>query len=351
MTHTSIDNSLRKVAILVASLDEASAEQLLAGLPAQQARAVRLQVDELTDVDPDEQRKIVADFRRSMAQPSKSSSPGVELEPSLLERIDHQDYTMTPALQPRGPLEDLSVDDVNTIATMLASESPQTVAVVLSRLDADRAAQVLNKFTAAEQHAILERLADLDTTDEQAVRVVESQVSQWISSQRQRRERMAAGKQMVERLMSRKPAGSEAVVATGRMPRPASPIASEYAQLSTRRSTLPQAVRYEPMPIAAPVPPVVPANPLAHLSAEECVARLESLPDQTLLAALSRCESHVALLSLVGVSEKLLKRVTRGLSRHENKLFRQQLRDIGPTRLSDILAAQQEVLQKATQLT
>jgi flagellar motor switch protein FliG len=350
MTHTSSDNSLRKVAILVASLDEASAERLLASLPPQQARAVRLEVDELADIDLDEQREVVADFRRSLAQSSESLSAGVELEASLLERIDHQDYGVAVVAKPTSPFESLSADDVEALATMLKSESPQMVAVVLSRLKADRAAEVLNRFSVAEQNAILDRLADLDSTDEQAIRVVEAQVAQWISTQRQRRERMAAGKQMVERLMSRQPARSEAVAIAPRMSRSTSLVASEYAQLSTRRTALPQPVRYEPMPVVVPPQPVVPSNPFAALSAEECLAKLEALPDQVLLATLSRCESRVALLSLVGVSERLLKRVARGLSRQENKLFRQQLREIGPTRLSDILTAQQEVLHLATQL-
>jgi flagellar motor switch protein FliG len=347
MANAPTNNSLRKVAILVASLDEASAEQILASLPPQQARAVRLRVDELAEIDPDEQREIVADLRRSLAKSSEPVLPGgVELEASLLERIDHQDYTMTAAPQPRGQLEGLSTDDVDTLATMLESEGPQTIAVVLSRLDAARGAEVLNRFSAAEQHRILERLGDLDTTDEQSVRVVEAQVSQWISSQRQRRERMAAGKQMVERLMSRKLVAPDAIVTAGPIPRPHSLVADECQPLLHGRLPLP--VRYEAMPVVVPVPPAVLTNPFAHLSADECVARLEGLSDRALLAALSRCESRVALLSLVGASEKLLKRVTRGLSRQENKQFRRQLGDIGPTRLSDILAAQQEVLHAAT---
>jgi flagellar motor switch protein FliG len=308
-----------------------------------------LHVDELGEVDPEEQRQIVADFRRSLANANESTSQGVELDASLLERIDHQDYAMTAVPTLSGPFESLSTDDLETLATMLASESSQTVAVVLSRLDADRAAEVLNKFPVADQHRILERLADLDATDEQAVRVVEAQVSQWISAQRQRRERMAAGKEMVERLLSRRPNGAEPMVMTGRLSRSVSPVASEYAQLSTRRNSLPQPIRYEPLPVSVPVPPALPAKPFADFTAGECLGRLESISDQDLLKALSHCESRVALLSLVGVSEKLLKRVTRGLSRQESKLFRQQLREIGPTRLSDILAAQQEVLRMATQ--
>lgn len=351
MTITTNDNSLRRVAILVASLDEDWADRILASLTPQQARVVWQHVEQLSDVDLDEQREVLADFRRSLAQPVNSTSQGVELDASLQERIDHENYsTAAPiAATTQGPLENLSTDDVETLATMLGTESPQTVAVVLSRLNADRAAEVLNRFNVAQQNQILDRLADLDMTDEHAIRVVDAQVAQWLTTQRQRRERMAVGKRMVEELMSRKPVSAEPVIVAGRIPAKRSPIANEYAQVSARPATPPQARRYEPLPVVTPAKPVEPVNPLAHLSASECIARLEALPDQTLLDALSQCEARLALLALVGVSEKLLKRVTRGLSRRENKLFRQQLRDIGPTRLSDILAAQQEVLQIAAQ--
>lgn len=351
MTKMPTDYSLRRVAILVASLDETWAERILDSLPARQATAVRELVNRLTDIDPDELSEIAAEFRRSLTHSSPSSSTGVELDASLLERIDHDDYVPKTVSPPQGPFDDVSTDDVDTLAMMLDSEGPQTVAVVLSRLHADRAAEVLNKFSAIEQNEILERLASLDTTDQQAIQVVEAQVSQWLSSHRQRRQRMAAGKEMVERLMTRKMAGGEPKVVTGRLSRPSSPIAIEYPQRSTRQNPWSQPVRYEPLPIAPVAPTVPPPHPLAHLEASECVARLELLSEQQLVAALAACDSRTVLLSLVGASDKLMKRVTRGLSRHEGKLFRQQIRDIGPTRLSDILAAQQEVLHTAAQLS
>jgi flagellar motor switch protein FliG len=341
------DKSLRKVAILVASLDEAWSDRILSTLSPQQARSVRLQLDQLTDVDPDEQRRIVAEFRQSLAQPVEHSSTGVELEASLQERIDHNDYS--PVLhQPTHLLQSLSVNDAEFLVEMLKSESAQTIAVVLSRLDPSRAAELLNKLPAAQQTDILDRLGELDTTDEHAVRVIEAQVTQWIHDHRRRQERMAAGREMVERIMSRTTtpdSPNHATVIAGRLPKATASVASEYRQSMPQRETLRPPLRYEPLPKASQPAPQL--DPFAQLTAAECQTRIEKLSDEALLGALSQCESQVVSLALVGTGEKTLKRVLRGLPRREAKAFRQQLRDIGPIRLSDLLAAQQEVLRQA----
>jgi hypothetical protein len=45
-----------------------------------------------------------------------------------------------------------------------------------------------------------------------------------------------------------------------------------------------------------------------------------------------------------------MKRILRRLPRRQAKEFRRRLRDIGPTRLSDMLAAQQQLAHHALQL-
>jgi flagellar motor switch protein FliG len=350
--NSTIDNSLRKVAILVASLDEAWSERILASLPPQQARSVRQQVERLTDVDPDEQREIVAEFRRSLAQPTEEASSGVELDASLLKKIDDGDYRTTPHRE-MPSLSSISSTDTDFLVEMLAGESTQTVAVVLARLNADRAAELLGKFSPGTQREILARLEELDTTDEHSIKLVEAQVNQWIANQRERRRRMAAGKEMVDRIVSRTPQGQSSAhddssIIVMKTPRTSSRIANEYLGNSPARENLPRPMRYEPTP-AKPVIQAKP-NPFAHLSVSESLKALEKLSTSTLATALSQCESQIVTLALVGASERLLKRVLKGLSRQESEIFRRQLRDIGPTRISDILAAQHEVLLTASTL-
>jgi flagellar motor switch protein FliG len=348
------DNSLRKVAILIASLDEAWSERILATLTPQQARSVRHEVELLGEIDPREQREIVAEFRRSLAkpeaqpaaQPTAKSSAGVELDASLLKRLDQDDYSIA-ASHKDGFRSAVTAADAEFLVEMLTGESIQMVALVISRLDTDQAAAVLDKFAPQQQTEILKRLEELDTTDEQALWVVEAQVGQWIVDQRQRRERMAAGKQMVERIVSRTSvAQRESFVAQRESLNQDTVYAARLPKSVT--ANLPRQVRYEPVPLASQ--PALPSNPFGQLTAAECLAQLERLSNTTLLAALSRSESHIVSLALVGVSEKLLKRVLRGLSRRDANQFRQQLRDIGPTRLDDILTAQKELLHTASQL-
>jgi len=87
--------------------------------------------------------------------------------------------------------------------------------------------------------------------------------------------------------------------------------------------------------------------PMTDRQAEE----LDQLDDATLIAALSLSDRKVVTLALAGASEALMKRVLRGLPRRHASNLRSQLRDIGPTRLSDMLAAQRQLLNSAHQLT
>jgi flagellar motor switch protein FliG len=349
---TNTENSLRKVSILVASLDDTWSERILASLSPRQAREIRLQVEQLSEVDPAEQRKIIAEFRRSLEQPAEESSAGVELDVSLLKKIDDESYRSA-ASHGQHSLDSITSADTEFLVEMLTGESSQTIAVVLARLDADRAAEVLLKFSPSMQREILARLGELDTTDEHSIKLVEAQVNQWIASQRERRRRMAAGKEMVERIVSRASQGQSSAqldssVIAMRMPRTSPRIANEYLRTSTTREALPRPVRYQ-SELTIPVSQVK-SNSFAHLSVSECQAELEKIATTKLAAALSQCESQVVTLALAGASERLLKQVLKGLSRHESQTFRRQLRDIGPTRVSDILAAQQEVLLTASRL-
>jgi CelD/BcsL family acetyltransferase involved in cellulose biosynthesis len=94
---------------------------------------------------------------------------------------------------------------------------------------------------------------------------------------------------------------------------------------------------------AVPVPQpqvTTSANPLGEL---------EKVDDATLMAALTQTDRQIVTLALAGASEELMNRILRRLPRRQAKDFRKRLRDIGPTRLSDMLAAQQQLAQNARQ--
>ncbi len=359
------DNPLRKVAILVASLDVEWSERVLASLPADQAAIVRQRVESLTDIDPEEELAILAEFRRSLAQTYEPKDEGVELDISLQNRIQRSDYVSS-VNSHRRPLESLSEADTSFIVEMLVAEHPQTIALVLSRLETQQAVEVLGKFSPSDQADIMQRLAELDTIDEESVKVVESQVARWIADERQRKHRMSAGMDLVERIMSKTPpAQREKMIAAFskknsvlalRLARGQVPSAPQAAVSMRTEHIAPRPVihakpSFEPSQAVSTQPvQTLPQNPFVGYTTEQCLVELESLDNHSLVTALADCEPQVVRLALVGASERLLKQVLVGRSRREAKQFRQSLRDIGPTRLSDILAAQQEILFAARKL-
>ena len=69
---------IRRAAILVASLDEALAERILAAPPPQEAAQVLDEAERLETIDPEEQQDVVAEFRRmSRRRPQRGRDGGV----------------------------------------------------------------------------------------------------------------------------------------------------------------------------------------------------------------------------------------------------------------------------------
>ncbi len=360
---------LRDVAIFVASLDEVMAQRLLDSMPPRDAVAVLAEVDELEAIDPEEQREIVEKFRRSLAPSPARKVEGVELDASLLAKIENRDaeeiYSNTQASQ--LPLTGLSDTEATTITEILSAEHPQTIAIVLSRIDASSAADLMSKLSLSLQAEVLARMGNLDTADEQTVKVIESQLNAWLEQQRQRKQRQAAGMELVQRILKHTPeAQRHTILAHMKKNNPAVPNPTLSKSTSTgtqkrlaelakplqneeRYSSFQVETRGDMQPLSSKPTTSSNFNPEKNLSSDP-LTELEQTNDATLMTALSRTDRQVGALALAGASEALMKRVLRGLPRRKAKTMRHQLRAIGPTKLSDMLAAQHQLLKVVRQL-
>ncbi len=350
---------LRKVAILVATLDEPLAERLLADLPAREEDAVRKMVEQLGEIDPEEYRAVVADFRKGLSlspktatEPLPTKMEGVELDPSLLARMANDDFS-TPMPESKlhaSPWQTLSDADATTLVEMLSAEQPQTVAVVLSKLETSRSAELLMKLPPALQAEVLTRLADLDPADEQTLEVVASQLSQWLTAQRQRRQRRAAGCELVQRILQDTPDDQRTVLLSRldkRNPELAEKLAGEALVNSSairKSQSYVQSYAQRPTVSSSSMGSSTQASTLVANESADPLKELESLDDNGLLRALRYADRATVMLALAGASESLMKRIVKDLPRRKANQFRQQVRAIGPTRLSDMVAAQRELL-------
>ena len=362
------DRQLRKVAILIASLDDALAERMLADMPDKDAQAVRSAVDRLDQIDAEEESDIVDEFRRSTRPAPPHDTEGVELDASLLARIEQQDASdwEIPVENSRSPLTELTDAEAATIVDALSREQPQTVAVVISRLDHVAAGKILSLLSPHLQVEVLERVAELDPTDHESVQVVESHLAQWINQQRQRKERIAAGAELAQRILQGTPEKDRTAILTRldsrnpdlaqRFGRPAGAAVPSAEPLPPSRpkatnNQFNKATSYRP-PNRPAAPTGLRPVPQSQVTATaDPLGELERVDDATLMGALTQTDRQIVTLALAGASEQLMNRILRRLPRRQAKQFRKQLRDIGPARLSDMLAAQQQLAHNARQLT
>ena len=139
--------SLRKAAVLIASLDADTADLLLAQMPKDQADMVRREIVDLDEVDPSEQQLVLDEFFRF--GPHSSDVGQAEIDTQLQLPLQPRDieyrHVVSEALPtPRNPpFNSLCTASLEAVVTVLDREHPQAVALVLAHLPPDRAGQVL----------------------------------------------------------------------------------------------------------------------------------------------------------------------------------------------------------------
>jgi flagellar motor switch protein FliG len=354
--------NLRKAAVLIRSLDADSAASVLARLSPDEAKQVRLAIQALGEIDADERADVSAEFRRSGMVAKEDPRHAVELDLSSTSTYASQHVAAPPTTS--RPFEFLERARVESLVPYLAREQAQTVAVVLSYLAPARAAQVLAAFPDKLQAATMERLSLLGETDPSTLQVLERELADWLARQQASRTRptqridtvnsilaaadqSARGQILANLFKHNRELADQLTPSPPLQPpklSPPSTMAEQMADFGSQIADLRAAVTQS---AALPQPSI------RNSQSEIPTLRFDDLTrfDQAGLAAvLQSVDSDVLVLALVGASDELVGRVTAQMPAKVAKSFRQRLHRCGPTRLSDVEAAQQEVARVASQI-
>src|SRR4029079_7561479 len=189
---------LKKAAILLASLDDETADELLSQMDPAQAVRVRREISELGPIDPSVQPHVVTEFRRHEEPPRDPYPAGIELDSGLAERLARAEPPLlycppAPAVEETPPFRFLHQAEADALVGYLKDERPQTIALVVSHLSPEQAAEVIDRLDPALQAQVLRRLAELDETDPGVLREVERHLESWISQEIRSRQRKQGG--------------------------------------------------------------------------------------------------------------------------------------------------------------
>jgi flagellar motor switch protein FliG len=361
--------SLRKAAVLIASLDEQSADALLRQMSPDDAAKVRSALVELDEIPAAEQERVLADFLHQQGAPAlavnaSDDDVSLDLDPTVeaaaaqvtVPRIPQPPPAETTVAEP--PFAFLEKVDAKAIATVLSRELPQTAAVVLGRLPPEKAAAVLQELPAALATDALERIAWLDelspVVEADLARELRRQLAPHIKAAGADTASLARMTAVLGAMDYRQ--RQRAVLALGErntsllhrlglFPAGETPDTTDDRVFTMRyRIDTPSAAPHSPHP--QKYSPTIPREESAWLTFED----LAQLNDASLRAVLAAADTEVALLALTGAEPRLIARILRRFPAREAGILRQRLEHPGPLRLRDVEQARAALAAVASRL-
>lgn len=300
-------------------------------LPSAQAEQLRAAARALGDVDILEQQEVLDEFLRQNSGAARHDDGGVELAISgdaRQARHEPSPARVASSPKPSGRVfEFLHDSEAEELARLLQQEHPQTIALVLAHLSAERSSETLLCLPKQLQQEVVRRLVDLDEANPAALEAVKRNLETKLRAHIEGKKRRASGLATVHQIL--RAAGP---IAEHELRKSLAAEADLAELLGKPERTLPQAAK--------------PSAPAECRLFEE----LTQLGDKDLAIVLVRADRACLELALAGCAVRFAERALRLLPGRESKRLRKALQNLGPLRLSDIERAQDELVRLATRL-
>jgi flagellar motor switch protein FliG len=172
-----MSGDIRKAAILLMSLPEEQAAQLLSKLLPKQVELVSIEIARLGRLSGDEQEAVIHEFAEANPNSLGMAAGGIDLAKTLVEKAlgKNANQTLDNVRQsiealPFGFLK--SVDPQNLL-TFIIDEHPQTIALILSHLPPSYGAEIVKGLPPERQLAVIRRIAHMGQTNPEVIQEVE----------------------------------------------------------------------------------------------------------------------------------------------------------------------------------
>jgi len=330
---------------------------------------------QLDAVEADERKLIIEEFIQGGSSRQMSNSSGADVADPLVDGTVSIEHIPAAAVEHRSEppqiafLTDASPDK---LAEFLVSEHPQTVSIVLAHLPPQRAADVVTRFAPEFQTEVLGRLARLDETDANAVCEVGQELKKLVDQMARASREQPKGLAVLEAILGAA-IGKEREVLLARLDacdrRVARHLgcacqAHEHKSTAIQRSNSPGEEGREHIEhvfehataggAVSDTVGKVPHVPFERPPVTDCTKPSDSasmldfndliaLNDIALAKVFRAADPGVTLLALTGASQQMVDRILRRLPLREARTFRRQMEQLGPTRLSDLEQAQQQL--------
>ena len=302
---------VRKAAVLLLTLGEGEASQVLKRLPSEAVEAVSREIARLGQVPSEQRTEVHKEFYHLALANSYLAEGGLEytkklLKASLGDAADAIIKQVTQQVQ-TTPFNFLQKADSENLMAFIQDEHPQTIALILAHLPQAKASEILIGLPGQKQIEVVKRIANMETTNPEVIREVERGLEHRLSDLVQQSFEKTGGVESVAEILNLADRATEKGIMEG---------------------------------LEAEDPELVENIRRLMFVFEDIML----VTDKGIQKVLKEVDNETLTLALKTASEDLKAKILKNMSERAAKLIAEDMQYMGPVRVSDVESAQQKVV-------
>jgi flagellar motor switch protein FliG len=310
-------SDIRKAAVLLMSLPEDQAAQIMGKLTAKQVEMVSIEIARLGRLSGDEQEAVIHEFADANPNSLGLAGGGLDVAKTLVEKALGKNANSTIDVVRQSiealPFGFLKKVDPQNLLTFIIDEHPQTIALVLSHLAPAYGAEVIKGLPAERQLAVIRRIAHMGQTSPEVLHEIEHGLQSRMASLMNQSFEKAGGVNSVAEILN-------------------------VSDRATERSLLESLAQDDPQLVEE-------IRRLMFIFEDLC-----KLSDKDIQTVLKNVETAQWAMALKGASSDLKQKIMGNLSQRAASLLTEEMEYLGSVRLTEVEQIQQQIVDVVRKL-
>lgn len=304
---------IRKAAILMISLDMDSSSKIMANLNTDEIERISMEIARIEEeISPEVRDAVVREFYQTHMASKYLEQGGIEYARQLLEKSlsPEEAAKILSALEntiQQAPFHFLKQADSEHLLMYIQDEHPQTISLIMAHLSPKQAAEILGGLTPKKQIEVVKRIARMEQTTPEAIRLVEQGLESRLASIVTQDLESAGGVQSVAEILN-------------------------LCDRTTEKGILENLEEADPDMVEQ-------IRKLMFVFEDIILVN-----DKGIQSVLREVENDELAVALKTASEALQEKIFKNMSTRAAEMIRENMEFMGPVRLSDVEQAQQRIV-------
>jgi len=309
---------VKKAAVLLLSISQDEAAEIMRRLPPEAVEEVSREIASMGEVPVAMRSTVFGEFYNLALANSYLSEGGLEYAKALLRKSLKEDDAnrvikqVTQQVQ-TTPFSFLQKAESENLLTFIQDEHPQTIALILAHLPAQKASEILVGLPGQKQIEVVKRIANMEQTSPEVIKEVERGLEHRLSDIVSQTFEKAGGVDTVAEMLN-------------------------LADRSTEKGIMEG--------LEAEDPDLVEQIRRLMFVFEDILL----VNDKGIQSVLKEVENEELALALKTASQELKDKILKNMSERASQLIQEDMQYMGPVRVSDVETAQQKIVDVVRRL-